>query len=235
MSLVAYIIIFAFSAITLLILLFSLVNYLIFYRKPQFYQTLFAFIMTASLMLLSGVMIGVRTFNFIYDQFTHAKAQAESNIKALSAQRTKQINYLMSGVAENNKSNMPVEFYEFCGQKGWWRIPLVYPYQMLMIDDFYLGRLEKYKGGPLTELRKSSTPVLTFINRVAFDRKMLLFQRNIEQNNSEKQEWGMFEFKTGQCMIFSSENAMFKAALDKDYEGELKLHSLLYQYRDFFK
>jgi hypothetical protein len=64
---------------------------------------------------------------------------------------------------------------------------------------------------------------------------MLLFLRQVELNNSEKQEWGIFEFKTGQCFIFTSENAMFKAALDKDYEGELKLHSLLYHYRDFFR
>jgi hypothetical protein len=235
MSLVAYIIIFAFAAATLLILLISLVNYLIFSRKKQFYQTLIAFSVTAALMLGSGIMIGVKTCNFIFSQFSQTKAQAENKVKERTEQRRGKINYLLSGAPDGISPKIAAEFYEFCGQKDWWRIPLVYPYQMIMIDDFYLGSLEKYKGGLLTELRDSSTAAIAFIARIAFDRKMLLFQRNVELNNSEKQEWGIFEFKTGECIIFSSENAMFKAALDKDYEGELKLHSLLYQYRDFFR
>ncbi len=235
MSLVAYIIIFSFAVVTLLILLFSLVNYLVFFRKKQFYQALIAFAVTATLMLGSGIMIGVKTCNFIFSQFSRTRAQVENKVKERTEQHLKKINYLLSGVPDSVRLNIPAEFYEFCGQKDWWRTPLVYPYQMIMIDDFYLGSLEKYKGGPLTELRNSSTAAITFINKIVFDRKMLLFLRQVELNNSEKQEWGIFEFKTGQCFIFTSENAMFKAALDKDYEGELKLHSLLYHYRDFFR
>ncbi len=235
MSLVAYIIIFAFASVTLLILLLSLVNCLVFSRKKQFYQALAAFVVTAALMLGSGIMIGVKTCNFVFSQFSKTKAQVENKVKEQAEQRRKKINYLMSGVPDNIKPKIAADFYELCGQKDWWRIPLVYPYQLVMIEDFYLGSLEKYKGGPLTEPRKSSTAAITFINKIAFDKKMLLFQRNVELNNSEKQEWGIFEFKTGQCIIFPSENAMFKVALDKDYEGELKLHSLLYQYRDFFR
>ena len=235
MSLTAYIIIFAFSAVTLFILLISLVNYLVLSRMKQFYQALIVSAVTAALMLGSGIMIGVKTCNFVFSQFSKTKTQVENKVKERTEQRMKKINYLLAGVPDNVKIRIPADFYEFCGQKDWWRIPLAYPYQMIMIDDFYLGSLEKYKGGPLAEPRNSSTAAITFINKIVFDRKMLLFQRNVEQNNSDKQEWGIFEFKTGQCVIFSSENAMFKAALDKDYEGELKLHSLLYQYRDFFK
>ena len=235
MSLAAYVIIFAFAAITLLILLLSLVNYLVFARKKQFYQTLAAFVVTAALMLGSGIMIGVKTCNFVFNQCSKTKTQVENKVKEQAEQRRKKVSYLMSGVHDNIKPVIAAGFYELCGQKDWWRIPLVYPYQMIMVDDFYLGSLEKYKGGPLAEPRKSSTAAITFISKIAFDRKMLLFQRNVELNNSEKQEWGIFEFKTGQCIIFPSENAMFKVALDKDYEGELKLHSLLYQYRDFFR
>ena len=235
MSLVAYIIIFAFAAVTLLILLVSLVNYLIFSRKKQFYQTLIAFGVTAAIMLGSGIMVGVKTCNFVFSQLSKTKTQVESKVKERTEQRRKKISYLLSGVPDAVSSKINADFYEFCGQKDWWRIPLVYPYHMIRVDDFYLGSLEKFKGGALKELRDSSTAAITFITRIAFDRKMLLFQRNVELNNSEKQEWGIFEFKTGQCIIFPSENAMFKAALDKDYEGELKLHSLLYQYRDFFR
>ena len=235
MSLAAYVIIFAFAAVTLLILLAGMVNYLVFSRTKQFYQTLAAFAVAAVLMVGSGIMIGVKTCNFIFGQFSKTNAQVESKVKELAEQRRKKINYLMSGVPDNIKQRIAMDFYEFCGQKDWWRIPLVYPYQMIMIEDFYLGSLAKYKGGPLAEPVKSSAAAITFINKIAFDRKMLLFQRNIELNNSEKQEWGIFEFKNGQCIIFPSENAMFKVALDKDYEGELKLHSLLYHYRDFYR
>lgn len=235
MSLAAYIIVFVFAAITLLVLLASLLHYLILSRKKQFYQALAAFGVTAMVMLAAGVMIGTRTCNFVIEQFSQVKKQANAGIVERAESRRRKVDFLLSAVPEAVRPRMPEDFYSFSGQNDWWRIPLVFPYQMIMKGDFYLGNLEKFKSGVLAEPQKSSAAAITLINKIACDRKMLLFQRNVEKNSSEKQEWGIFEFKTGQCVIFSSENAMFKAALDKDYDGELKLHSLLYQYRDFYK
>ncbi len=235
MSLPAYIIVFIFAAITLLALLASLLNYLVLSRKRQFYQVLVAFSVTAVIMLAAGIMVGVKTCNFVFEQFSQAKKQTEISVAEQAALRQKKTDYMLSALPDSVRLNMPAEFYSFNGKNDWWRIPLVFPYQMIMVNDFYLGNLEKFRGGQLAEPRNSSVAAITFINKIAYDRKMLLFQRNVESNSSERQEWGLFEFKTGQCIIFSTENAMFKAALDKDYEGELKLHSLLYQYREFYK
>ncbi|MHB9139143.1 MAG: hypothetical protein ACYC4Q_07050, partial [Victivallaceae bacterium] len=169
------------------------------------------------------------------EQFSQVKKQSDAGIAERAESRRKKVDFLLSALPDAVRLKVPDDFYSFSGNNDWWRIPLVFPYQMIMNGDFYLGNLEKFKGGLLTEPQKSSAAAITFINKIVYDRKMLLFQRNIEKSSSEKQEWGIFEFKTAQCVIFSSENAMFKAALDKDYDGELKLHSLLYQYREFYK
>ena len=109
MSLTAYIIIFAFSAVTLFILLISLVNYLVLSRMKQFYQALIVSAVTAALMLGSGIMIGVKTCNFVFSQFSKTKTQVENKVKERTEQRMKKINYLLAGVPDNVKIRIPAK------------------------------------------------------------------------------------------------------------------------------
>lgn len=229
------VIVFIFSVLVVFILLAGLLKMLLENRRQHFWVLLCGFIATGAVMTFLGLGLCWQTGKFIIAQLEQSTTQTRSNIAGREETRRKHIEYLESGVPATELQAMPKDFYTFPGQNEWWRIPLVFPFQIIIVEDFYMGTLERFKGETASELSDSSTEILTFITRMAYDRKVMLFERNIQQNDAGKKEWGIFEFKTGQCTVFNSEHQMIKAAMEKDYEGDFNLHSLLYHYRQRFQ
>ena len=71
-------------------------------------------------------------------------------------------------------------FYSYQGYRDWWRIPLDYPYQITVIDNFANGNLEKYDSSSLIANPKCET-VVENISAIGYDGKFAVFQqRNVE-------------------------------------------------------
>ena len=130
-------------------------------------------------------------------------------------------NYLESRLDETAKKSVPDGFYDYEGQRDWFRMPLVFPYELDAVDTTDILWLFRHNGkGPVSDPNRSSdqvgreTPNLpeTF-SRLSMDDSMLLFQSH------NKNEFGLFLFSSGAFEFFVSETELFDAARKHGYAG----------------
>ena len=67
-------------------------------------------------------------------------------------------------------------FYTCQGFRDWWRLPLIYPYHLIMIDSFERGFLEKYDPESLIADRRGEV-LLTDITETGGSGSYLIFRR----------------------------------------------------------
>jgi hypothetical protein len=229
-----YLVVFIIAAIVVFILLAGLLKMVLENSPKKIWMLLISLCLAMALMMALGILIFWHTGKIIAANFAYSETQTKQDNLAKQENLRKRIMLLQSGLSPAELKLIPKDFYTFSGQQNWWRLPLVFPFQIIIVEDFYLGTLEKFSGETVTELNEKSTETITNITKITFDRKFLLCERNILPNNSANKEWGIFEFKTGLCTIFKSERQMLGTAMEKDFEGDFNLHSLLHHYRQSF-
>ena len=150
-----------------------------------------------------------------------AAALAQKRQEGLAARK----NYLEGRLDDADKKSVPDGFYDYDGFRDWFRMPLVFPYELAAVDTTDILWLRRHNGkGPVSNPNLSSdqvgreSPTLpeTF-SRLSMDDSMLLFQ------SSDKHELGLFLFSSGEFEFFASESELFDAARKRGYAGSTNL------------
>ena len=102
---------------------------------------------------------------------------------------------------ENSPEQVSSPFYNYPGARDYWRFPLVYPYQVSMIDQPSVGTISRYlrmnEDGQI-----ESEPVSGKIVFLFFNRKCAVYLE--KSRNDPGEEWRFLEFKSGRVFSFSS-------------------------------
>ena len=130
-------------------------------------------------------------------------------------------NYLERRLDATAKKSVPDGFYDYWGLRDWYRMPLVFPYELQAIDTTDILWLHRHNGkGPVSDPNRSSEQVgrenpnlPEIFSRLSMDDSMLLFQ------SSGRDEFGLFLFSSGTFEFFASETDLFDAARKHGYAG----------------
>lgn len=150
--------------------------------------------------------------------YAERKAQQERYEKQSQAGLAQRKKYFEQHLPETTRKLIPDAFYTYDGFRDWWRVPLVFPYQLIYVDVTDKARLEKYNPAyPIEDPNKSSSHILRYIIRLKTDNKLLLFE--ISDDNGNKHEYRLFEYSTGLQSTFNNESDMWKAAVKAGFSG----------------
>ena len=114
------------------------------------------------------------------------------------------------------------DFYNYTGYRDWWRFPLKYPYQMLIIDTFDVGTFEKYNGGDIRDPNNSSEGIITVSALIQQDDRVI-FRLPEDEFYGNGYLYAVFYYDSGQLLQFKDE-ASLKLELKTDVP--LKFQSL---------
>ncbi len=105
-------------------------------------------------------------------------------------------------------------FYSYDGYRDWWRIPLQFPWQIIVIDTFDSGSLEEYDPSQnIADPNVSSHAVLEKrITEVFPAEKYLAFRCG-------KEEFGVLVYSTKRIVLFHSESELGKY-LRQEFPGD---------------
>lgn len=156
----------------------------------------------------------------LHSMFAEAhRVEMEIQGEALRRRRT----YLEANLSPATRGVIPADFYSYRGFRDWWRMPLVFPYQIGCVDTLERGHLETYDPAhPVKDPNRSTTRVLSGIRRLATDNEMLLFE--LEDDGTER--FGMLNYLTGTRAMFATEAELHAAARDADFQGPGVLSSI---------
>ena len=162
-----------------------------------------------------------------------AAAIAQKRNEGLAARKS----FLESRLDDAAKASVPDGFYDYEGQRDWYRMPLVFPYELSVADTTDILWLHRHNGkGPVSDPNRSSDQVgrenpyrpETF-SRLSLDDSMLLFQ------SSHKSEFGLLLFSSGKFEFFASETELFDAARRHGYTGPSRLFTATDFYDGYWK
>jgi hypothetical protein len=152
----------------------------------------------------------------VHDWNTNRKAEIKAGqflVESGIAQRRK---YLESHLSREVRDAIPANFYTYDGFRDWWRVPLVFPYQLMCIDTRDRASLEKYDPKhPVADPNKSSSGVFGDITRVATDNRFLVF----ETRSGSTTSYGILRYGSGMRSDFGKEAEMWSAATEAGYSG----------------
>ena len=115
---------------------------------------------------------------------------------------------------------VPEDFYSYSGFRDWYRMPLVFPWQLQAIDVTDYFRLERHNGkGSVREPNQSSEPTspLVELSDLSFDGTMLLFKLLFKKQEGE--EYGIFGFADGGFAFFATETELWEFARSRGFRG----------------
>lgn len=177
--------------------------------------------------LVACLMVGLAVRYGIKGAVAVASAAVNRPSPAEDLQRQRHIAKLKSYVPPDVLANVPETFYTYEGFRDWWRFPLVYPYDISMIDSVDSpGWLRRYAGGDIADDR-SSENVISGITHLSFDGKYLL--AHAEPSNDGA--WILFEFSTGTWKVFRTRGELIEAAKAAGYTGDTELQGIGVNYR----
>ena len=132
--------------------------------------------------------------------------------------------FLAAALPESERSAVPEDFYAYEGLRDWFRMPLVFPYQLMAIDSTMSFNLMRHNGkASVRDPNKSSenvragTSPMTEISHLSFDSTMLLFKKEGVDG------YGMFSFLAGEVAVFTTEAELWKAAQARGFCGPKRL------------
>ncbi len=99
------------------------------------------------------------------------------------------------------------DFYNYCGYRDWWRFPLKYPYQMLMIDTFDVGNFEKYNGGDIRDPNNSSEGIIT-VSAIIQQDDCVIFRLPEDKFYGNEYLYAVFYYGSGQLHQFKDESSL---------------------------
>ena len=117
-------------------------------------------------------------------------------------------------VSEEELGQIDETYFTGEGFHDWFRFPLVYPYEMQMIDDLNDGAIT---GGDAARV--------TGITHCAFDARVLV--------GKDGDGWLLFEFESGELGSFTSKEDVMAEAVKRGFDPELEILSVEEQFRRF--
>ncbi len=127
---------------------------------------------------------------------------------------------LSETLTEAEAQAVPEDFYGYSGFRDWYRMPLVFPWQLQAIDVTDYFRLERHNGkGSVRDPNQSSegTSPLVELSHLSFDGTMLLFKLLFKKQGVE--EYGIFGFASGEFEFFATEAELWEAARSRGFRG----------------
>ena len=132
--------------------------------------------------------------------------------------------FLASVLPESERATVPDDFYTYEGLRDWFRMPLVFPYQLVAIDSTTCFTLKRYNcKASVRDPNKSSESVQdgkssnVELSHLSFDGTMLLFKKyGVE-------EYGIFLFVDGVFAFFNTEAELWRAAQGRGFCGPNRL------------
>ena len=132
--------------------------------------------------------------------------------------------FLASALPESERAAVPEDFYTYEGLRDWFRMPLVFPYQLMAIDSTTCFTLMRYNGkASVRDPNKSSESVQdgkspnVELSHLSFDGTMLFFKKyGVE-------EYGIFLFVDGVFAFFNTEAELWSAAQGRGFCGPNRL------------
>ena len=132
--------------------------------------------------------------------------------------------FLVAALPESERTAVPEDFYAYEGLRDWFRMPLVYPYQLQAIDSTLCFHLMRYNGkASVRDPNKSSenvrdgTSSMTALSHLSFVGTMLLFKKE------GVDEYGIFSFMAGEFVFFATEAELWSAAQGRGFCGPKSL------------
>ncbi len=140
---------------------------------------------------------------------------------------------LLAGCDQNvqrPKTEEKDPFYTYTGYRDWWRFPLEYPYQMLMIDTFRAGYLEQYNPAyPVEDPNQSSTALLQDITLIAREKEFAALQ-------TASEGLALLVYRTGELTEFNSEEELLSYLREHcQFAASLRWQDMDTCYREFEK
>ena len=128
--------------------------------------------------------------------------------------------FLAAVLPKSERAAVPEDFYAYGGLRDWFRMPLVFPYQLQAIDSTLCFHLMRYNGkASVRDPNRSSENVrdgsssMTTLSHLSFDGTMLLFKKE------GVDEYGIFSFMVGEFSFFATESELWSAAQDRGFFG----------------
>lgn len=143
----------------------------------------------------------------------------------------KRIKYMQKYVPPENLANADPRFTTYDGTASNPRLPLVFPYEIRWKPDDKLGTLAKHLGeAPVDELR-SVKPLLKGLEKANYNNRILVGKLITPKNGNDGGQYILFNFKTEVISRYETEEQMWKAAKDTNFDGKTELY-LLQQLRE---
>ena len=161
--------------------------------------------------------------------------QAEKRTALVEAGITQRKKYFESTIPEEIRSQIPDDFYTYSGFRDWWRLPLVFPYQLGCVDSKDKALLNKHiVGFSVKNPNESSETLIWDINRIQTDNRMLV----CEIQNPQGTSYGLFIYETGEKLSFDTGPDAWEVAVKSGYTGEqtfITIRELFSKYYGFTK
>ncbi len=119
-----------------------------------------------------------------------------------------------SFVPEGELDQIDESYFTGEGFRDWFRFPLVYPYEMEMIDGLDDGSIA---GGDAARI--------TGITHCAFDARVLV--------GKSEDGWLLFEFESGELGSFTSKQDVMAEAVKRGFDPKIEILSVEEQFRRF--
>ena len=164
---------------------------------------------------------------------TNRKARIKAQQTVVAAGLAQRRMYLETHLSQDTRDIIPSEFYTYDGFRDWWRLPLVFPYQLMCIDtrdNAFVGKYDPKE--PVADPNTSSSQIFGNITRIATDNTLLVF----ETRNETEISYGIFQYESGQRSEFGEEKQMWAAAKKAGYTGGdvlLTVDNLFSAYYDY--
>jgi hypothetical protein len=134
-------------------------------------------------------------------------------------------------VPEESLRSIPEAFYTYDGFRDWWRMPLVFPYQLMCVDSKDRAFLEKYDVRySVDDPNKSSSQLCYGISRLQTDNKVLVFERQEETN----MEYGIFVYASATQSAFGDEKSAWEAAAHEGFSGKPQMKSVEEMFAQYY-
>ena len=175
----------------------------------------------ARIILVSSLALAALAFLVGCDRWQRSvEARKQAAHDGLTARKT----FLSAALPESERSAVPEDFYAYEGLRDWFRMPLVFPYQLEAIDSTLSFNLVRYNGtASVRDPNKSSENVrdrsspMTALSHLSFDRTMLLFKKE------GVDEYGIFSFVEGAFASFATESELWTSAQGRGFSGPKRL------------
>lgn len=181
-----------------------------------------------------------RTRNFFKEGLATTQKQAESYSEygESSIEFEKQLYRDSIKKFSENYESIDAEFFNSYGKAEWFRVPLVYPYSLNMLDELKYASVKNDKNTNYTKGEYDAN-IIENISYAAFDPKFLLCRVEKVVNSSPDENKGepdyiLFNLKTGKTEKYKNFETMLSSAKKLGYIGREDLVPISEIYYQWF-